>query len=76
MPSDARNKPLRVTGFIATRVSDADRGPLSTALADADLVATLIGDDTVLTPTLVYDLGPQPVNTVPPSISGTPAVGA
>ena len=27
MPSDGRNKPLRVMGFIATRVRDADRGP-------------------------------------------------
>jgi anaerobic selenocysteine-containing dehydrogenase len=27
VPEDARNRPLRVTGFIATRASDADRGP-------------------------------------------------
>jgi anaerobic selenocysteine-containing dehydrogenase len=27
VPSDARNRPLRVAGFIGTRASDAERGP-------------------------------------------------
>ena len=27
MPSDARNRPLRVAAFIGTRLSDAERGP-------------------------------------------------
>jgi hypothetical protein len=51
-------------------------GPLGTDLAAADPVAATRGGNTALTPTLVYDLGPQPVNTVPPSISGTPVVNA
>lgn len=51
-------------------------GPLSTDLADAEGVATTLGDDTPLTTPLVYDLGPQPSSVVPPSISGTPVVGA
>ena len=43
MPSDARNKPLRVTGFIATRVSDADRGP-QVRLAPDDARARLLNE--------------------------------
>lgn len=27
MPEDARNRPLRVAAFLATRASDAERGP-------------------------------------------------
>lgn len=27
MPEDARNRPLRVAGLVATRMSDAERGP-------------------------------------------------
>ncbi len=27
MPSDARNRPLRVAGFVATRAADRERGP-------------------------------------------------
>ncbi|MFL5606881.1 MAG: molybdopterin dinucleotide binding domain-containing protein [Gemmatimonadaceae bacterium] len=27
MPEDARNRPLRVAGFVGTRASDPDRGP-------------------------------------------------
>ena len=55
---------------------DVDRGALSPVLTSADPVATTLGDDTPLSPTLVYDLGPQPVNTVLPSISGAPVVNA
>lgn len=43
MPSDARNKPLRVTGFIATRVSDPDRGP-QVRLAPGDARARLLNE--------------------------------
>jgi hypothetical protein len=55
---------------------DVDRGALSAVLSSADPVATTLGGDTPLSPTLVYDLGPQPVNTVLPSISGAPVVNA
>jgi anaerobic selenocysteine-containing dehydrogenase len=40
---DDRNRPLRVTGFIATRLSDADRGP-QVRLAPADAKARLLVD--------------------------------
>ena len=43
MPSDGRNKPLRVTAFIGTRVSDADRGP-QVRLSPDDARARLLAD--------------------------------
>jgi len=43
VPSDGRNKPLRVTGFIATRVSDSDRGP-QVRLAPDDARARLLNE--------------------------------
>jgi anaerobic selenocysteine-containing dehydrogenase len=43
VPSDARNKPLRVTGFIGTRVSDADRGP-QVRLSPEDARARLLAE--------------------------------
>jgi anaerobic selenocysteine-containing dehydrogenase len=42
VPSDARNRPLRVAAFIGTRAGDVERGPqvrLSTADAQARLLA-------------------------------------
>ena len=38
---DARNKPLRVAGFVATRLSDADRGP-QVRLAPEEAAARLL----------------------------------
>jgi len=43
VPSDARNKPLRVTGFIGTRASDADRGP-QVRLSPDDARARLLAE--------------------------------
>ena len=43
MPSDARNRPLRVAGFIATRASDAERGP-QVRLSPDDARARLLVD--------------------------------
>ena len=43
MPSDARNRPLRVTGFIGTRASDVDRGP-QVRLSPEDARARLLTD--------------------------------
>lgn len=38
---DARNRPLRVTGFVATRLSDPDRGP-QVRLAPSDATERLL----------------------------------
>jgi anaerobic selenocysteine-containing dehydrogenase len=40
---DARNKPLRVAGFIATRLSDPDRGP-QVRLAPNDATDRLLAE--------------------------------
>jgi anaerobic selenocysteine-containing dehydrogenase len=43
VPSDARNRPLRVAGFIGTRASDTDRGP-QVRLSPEDAQARLLVD--------------------------------
>jgi anaerobic selenocysteine-containing dehydrogenase len=43
VPSDNRNKPLRVAGFIGTRASDEDRGP-QVRLSPEDAHARLLTD--------------------------------
>jgi anaerobic selenocysteine-containing dehydrogenase len=43
VPSDGRNKPLRVTGYIATRVSDTERGP-QVRLSPDDARVRLLAD--------------------------------
>jgi anaerobic selenocysteine-containing dehydrogenase len=43
VPSDGRNRPLRVTAFIGTRVSDPDRGP-QVRLAPEDAHVRLLVD--------------------------------
>ena len=55
---------------------DGTGGPLTPTAGAADPVAATLGGTTALSPTLVYDLGPTPVNTAPPSVSGSPTVGA
>lgn len=41
MPEDARNRPLRVTGFIGTRARDTERGP-QVRMSPADAHARLL----------------------------------
>jgi anaerobic selenocysteine-containing dehydrogenase len=43
VPSDARNRPLRVAAFIGTRATDADRGP-QVRLSPDDAKARLLTD--------------------------------
>jgi anaerobic selenocysteine-containing dehydrogenase len=43
VPSDARNRPLRVAGFIGTRASDAERGP-QVRLSPEDAHSRLLTD--------------------------------
>jgi anaerobic selenocysteine-containing dehydrogenase len=43
VPDDARNRPLRVAGFVATRASDPDRGP-QVRMAPDDARARLLVD--------------------------------
>jgi anaerobic selenocysteine-containing dehydrogenase len=43
VPSDARNRPLRVSAFIGTRASDAERGP-QVRLSPEDAHARLLTD--------------------------------
>lgn len=43
MPSDARNRPLRVAMFVGTRASDAERGP-QVRLSPEDAQARLLTD--------------------------------
>jgi anaerobic selenocysteine-containing dehydrogenase len=43
VPSDNRNRPLRVAGFVGTRLSDAERGPL-VRLSPEDAHARLLAD--------------------------------
>ena len=43
MPSDARNRPLRVASFLGTRASDAERGP-QVRLSPEDAQARLLVD--------------------------------
>lgn len=43
VPSDARNRPLRVAGFIGTRASDPERGP-QVRLSPEDARARLLAD--------------------------------
>jgi anaerobic selenocysteine-containing dehydrogenase len=43
VPSDARNRPLRVAGFIGTRTTDAERGP-QVRLSPEDAQARLLAD--------------------------------
>lgn len=43
MPSDARNRPLRVASFIGTRATDAERGP-QVRLAPEDARSRLLTD--------------------------------
>ena len=43
MPSDARNRPLRVAGFIGTRTTDVERGP-QVRLSPEDAHARLLTD--------------------------------
>jgi hypothetical protein len=55
---------------------DGTGGALTPTVSAADPVAATLGDSTALSPSLVYDLGPTPVNAVPPSVTGSPTVGA
>lgn len=43
MPEDARNRPLRVAGFIGTRARDTDRGP-QVRMSPTDAHARLLTD--------------------------------
>jgi anaerobic selenocysteine-containing dehydrogenase len=43
VPEDARNRPLRVAGFVGTRASDAERGP-QVRMSPEDAHARLLVD--------------------------------
>lgn len=43
MPDDARNRPLRVAGFVGTRAGDTERGP-QVRMSPADARARLLTD--------------------------------
>jgi hypothetical protein len=51
-------------------------GALSTDKSSAEPVATTRGGRNALASSVVYDLGPAPTNTDPPTILGQPVVGA
>jgi anaerobic selenocysteine-containing dehydrogenase len=78
VPSDARNRPLRVAGYIGTRASDEERGP-QVRLSPEDAQSRLLSDGELAwvhgprrqeLATVVVDLGVQRGDVVLRDVAG------